>query len=121
MAYISISGRVSRPETKNINGVDRFFFSIPEDVYENGETVTRWWGCSVWDESLAARMSRIIKKGSSVHLSGEFGSRLYQAGDGQWKVDHKLKVHGFEFNPSNKQADGDLPVPSDEPMPDVPF
>ena len=82
MNTISISGRVAQPTVRETNnGGKMLTFSLADDQYIKGETVTQWFRCALFGRR-AESLQSILTKGKEVTVSGQLQFHEYTSANG---------------------------------------
>jgi single-stranded DNA-binding protein len=108
MKQIMIIGFVGKdPEEKSTQkGSKGYFFPVAVESFSKGEKKTIWYQIQVWDVGLF-NMAKAIKKGSLIVVSGTLGeTSIYQAKDGENRVNLSIKAMSLTFVPG-KKSDAD--------------
>lgn len=114
------------------NGKAVLKFSVAEQIGYGEHKSTSWWNCSLWGVR-AEKLGSLLRKGTTVCVTGEASIRKYQAKDGQQKESLEINVDSLELfsragfpSASEEQAQervNHIP-PSSEPafnFDDIPF
>lgn len=87
----------SDPELKTTQGGKKFLkFSLATSESwkgQNGEKQekTQWHACTLWDESRAEGLSRILAKGDRVHVHGKIEYSTYESnGEKRYRTDIRV-------------------------------
>ena len=102
----TFSGRVGAdPETrKTQNGETVLSFRVANDVGFGDRKTTQWVDCSYWGKRAEA-VSRFIKKGDKITVSGELKLEEFQRRDGT--PGSKLAVRVNDLDLASRQEGGD--------------
>lgn len=105
MQTMSIIGFVGRDPEERVSstGNKGIFFSVAVDNFSKGEKKTIWYKIQVWDSHLF-KMAQAIHKGSLVSIAGSLlEPQIYQAKDGENKINLSIKANALWFIPTPKK------------------
>lgn len=106
---ISAVGNLGRdPEiVTGDNGKRRAKFSVACSRKRNGEELTTWLSCTVFQDGLVGVVESFLAKGRQVHVSGELTMRPYTAKDGSEKLSADVVVDRLTLCGSRGDSAGD--------------
>ena len=138
MNIFTFSGNLGRDVTTNqINGtaVANFAVGVKSGWGDKAQTV--WMDCALWGKQAESGLIQYLTKGQGVIISGELGSREYQANDGSTKTAMTVRVSSIYLSggaapqgqpqpqqqaPRQQQAPKPQPAPTpDDFDDDIPF
>lgn len=94
MNVFSFNGNLGRDvSTNNVNGsaVANFVVAVKSGFGENEQTL--WVDCALWGKRAEGGLIQYLTKGQQVCVSGELGSREYQANDGTTRTALTCRVN----------------------------
>ena len=94
MNVFSATGNLGRDcSTNNVNGtaVCNFALAVKSGYGQNEQTV--WIDCAIWGKRAESGLVQYLTKGKQVAVSGELGTREYQANDGTNRTALTLRVN----------------------------
>ena len=104
MNVFSFTGNLGRDaEAKNANGHALLSFAVPVKAGFGQNEQTNWIDCTLWGKQAEGQLINYLVKGQRVSVSGELGSREYQANEGTMRTVLTCRVQhiGLEGAPSN--------------------
>lgn len=93
MNVFCATGNLGRDcSTNNVNGnaVCNFALAVKSGYGDNQQTV--WLDCALWGKRAESGLVQHLTKGKQVAVSGELGTREYQAKDGTQRMALTLRV-----------------------------
>ena len=128
MKSITIAGRLTKDATTREAGSDKVTgFSVAVDDRSGGEKKALFFDCSLWGKR-GESLAQYLTKGSSVTVSGDFGTREYEG-----KTYFTLRVNDVtlqggkqDSRPEHETFQGGLRVPGTaqqavDDLGDIPF
>lgn len=101
MKAITIAGRLTKDATTREAGSDKVTgFSVAVDDRSGKEKTTLFFDCSLWGKR-GESLAQYLTKGSSVTVSGDFGTREYEG-----KTYFTVRVNDVTLQ-GGKSSDGD--------------
>lgn len=94
MNVFSFNGNLGRDvSTNNVNGnaVANFVVAVKSGFGDNEQTL--WVDCALWGKRAEGGLIQYLTKGQPVCVSGELGSREYQANDGATRTALTCRVN----------------------------
>lgn len=98
MNVFTFSGNLGRDvKTNNVNGtaVANFVVAVKSGFGDNEQTV--WTDCALWGKRAEGGLIQYLTKGQQVVVSGEMGTREYQADDGSMRTVITCRVNDISL------------------------
>ena len=112
MNIICISGNLGRDaEKKDVNGTALLSFAVGVKAGFGQSEQTLWIDCSLWGKQAEGLLINYLAKGQRVSVSGELGTREYQANDGTTKTVITCRVNQIGLEGSAPAQTGQQQAP----------
>ena len=112
MNVFTFTGNLGRDaEKKDINGTALLSFAVGVKAGFGQSEQTLWMDCSLWGKQAESRLVDHIVKGQRVSVSGELGTREYQANDGTTKTVITCRVNQIGLEGSAPAQTGQQQAP----------
>lgn len=103
MATIQVLGNLTRdPEVREAGSSQVCSLRLAENTFSRGEKTTIYYEASVWGKR-AETAARYLFKGSSVLVTGTFGTREYEH-NGESRVSLEIANADFQFGSSKSDS-----------------
>lgn len=108
MNTLCFTGNLGRDcSTNNVSGTAVVNFAVAMKSGFGDKEQTVWVDCALWGKKAEGRLPEFLTKGQQVAVSGELGTREYQANDGTMKTVITCRVNDVSLIGSKQ--DGQQP------------